>query len=188
MLLTNSRSLVCAILACGFVAPTQAATISAQDVYMRSFVQSYPVGVLNQGQRFDVKSTRSGYHWGYAHGNFKGCTWVAAAEVTGSSANSGTTCPAPPTSGGPETLINWGYAARDPYPKLENMPLKTISCGTAGMYGNYRQGKHLDKFLTLKSGAQVYWRYTSPDKRSVMVMNNANPSRKWGYVLASCLK
>lgn len=168
---------------------SMAATVTANDVYLRSYVKSYTVGSLKKGQAFRVQYSKSGFHWGYAGGDFKGCAWVATGDVKSGGGQSLPTCPAPPTHGGPTTLINGGYAASSPAPtgSQDVLPKKYISCSSAGMYGNYRRGKHYEKFLTLNKNTKVAWRYETPDHRSAMIFYEPNTQRKWGFIRSSCL-
>lgn len=163
-------------------------TVTAQDVYLRSYPQSWFIGTLYQGGTFDVQGTQSGYSWGYAYGNFGGCAWVLSSALSpGRGTANAPDCGAPrrlPLNDSAHTPADGIDTDGDGVPDRLTAPYKIV-CQSAGLYGNYRGGQHHDHEYDLPAGTPVGWRWTTGDGRSAAVRYDAGDT--WAYVLRSCI-
>jgi hypothetical protein len=163
-------------------------TVTAQDVYLRSYPESWFIGTLYQGSTFDVQGEQSGYYWGYAFGNFDGCAWVlASALTTGTGTANAPSC-------GLSGRLPLGDSAHTPaagidtngdgVPDRLTAPYQVV-CQSAGLYGNYRGGAHHDFRFTLGPGTPVGWRYTTGDGRSAAIRYDAGDT--WAFIPRECI-
>lgn len=180
------------VAAVGTAAPAGAVgtrhTVTAQDVYLRSYPQSWFIGTLYSGGTFDVQGEQSGYYWGYAYGNFTGCAWVSSGSVqpSGGTANA-PDCGPPrrlPLTDSAHTPADGIDTDGDGLPDRLTAPYQIV-CQSAGLYGNYRGGQHHDHKYDLVAGTPVGWRWTTGDGRSAAVRYDAGDT--WAFVPRSCI-
>lgn len=162
-------------------------TVTSQDVYLRSYPQSWFIGTLYAGSTFDVQGAQSGYSWGYAYGNFTGCAWVLSSSLrVGSGPANAPDCGTPrrlPLDDSAHTPAEGIDTNGDGVPDRLTAPY-TIVCQSAGLYGNYRSG-HRDHKYDLPAGTPVGWRWTTGDGRSAAVRYDAGDT--WAFVPRSCI-
>jgi hypothetical protein len=165
-----------------------AGVVTANDVYLRTYPQSWFIGTLLKGDHFDVQGEQSGYYWGYAQGDYNGCAWVLASAVDkGSYASDAPDCGAPQRLALPDS----SHAPADGYdtdgdgtPDRLTLEYK-VTCVDAGMYGNYRGAHHLTHRVDLTQGTPVGWRWTTSDGQSAVVRWDAGDL--WAFIPRECV-
>lgn len=151
------------------------------DVLLRTYPQSWSIGTLFKGQHFDVQGYQSGYAWGYAWGSYNGCAWVRADALTKVGSHTSPDC----GSKRRLRLNDYAHAPAKGYPDGRLTAKFKVTCQDAGLYGNYRGSRHLNRHYNLGYGTPVGWRYTTGDRRSAMVRYDAG--NKWGFILRKCI-
>jgi hypothetical protein len=151
------------------------------DAYLRPYPQSWFIGTIYTDEAFDVQGYRSGYYWGYAYGSYQGCAWVAAGSLhkVTESANA-------PDCGPPRRLPlpDSAHAPSHQAGGHLTFPYKT-TCPSTGLYGNYRNGRHLHHKSDLPPNTPVAWRWTTADGVSAVVRYDAGNT--WAFVSRSCI-
>jgi hypothetical protein len=186
----GAAALTCTALAAGSPASATgtAGVVTANDAYLRTYAQSWMIGTLLKGDHFDVQGEQSGYYWGYAQGDFNGCAWIVASSV-----DKGTSASGAPDCGAPQriALPDSSHAPADGYDTNgdgtpDRLTLEyQVTCQSAGMYGNYRGGRHLTHRVDLPLGTPVGWRWTTADGQSAVVRWDAGDL--WAYIPRNCV-
>ena len=165
------------------------------DVLLRTHPQAWAIGTHFAGDRFDPQCVLRGYALGYAGGKFNGRAWVLARPIPG--ARNAPRCRREfriplrasahaPAKGYPCSVFECQRDERGRLKRRLTYPSKVNeTCRRAGIFGNYRRGRHFDRHRLLSSKTPIGWRYTTGDGRSAMVRYHRG--NIWGFVRKACV-
>lgn len=153
-----------------------AAYVTASDTSVRTAPGSWEIGTLFAGQGFSIREVQGAWAWGKAGGSFGGCGWALVQSLNSGNAS----------SGGDECGAARELPLGDQNHVAGNGPAEAwkVTCQSATLFGNYRNGGHLDGRETVTAGQTVGWHYTTGDGNSVAV---DGPSGTWRFLLRSCV-
>lgn len=88
---------------------------------------------------------------------------------------------AAPATAAPATITSGNGTVNSPW-----VPMLSAhtTCQSTGLYGNYYNGRHLDKITDLPAGTWIGVRYITSDGRSADVLWHNHGT--WGFMLTSC--
>lgn len=174
--------------------------VKANSVYARTGPQSWCIGNLFEGDRFEIEGGTDSYAWGRAFGRgFQGDCWISKKSLR----------PRPPTKQTSQgrrfriydiarshTLTHGLLESGETRPHLTVHV--EVKAKLATFYGNYWHGlryefpytipfgpRRLDNEMPdnpLRKGHPLGWRYTTKDGVAAMVIDYRHDPPRWGFV------